>query len=220
MEKLYGVQSTVPTNTQLKNRRNLYSWFKRHKGTPAFWARALTNSAPILKNELAFLSKNSCKILLVFQDLSQRSVMSTSAEKDVFHAVNMARNLGVNEKNIAIFAEIKPEWQVNPRWMASYADEMIYRGYIPGFICSEEVYDALNTVHISDELSRWVKPVTDCSRVVFMLLEPKSKKDAKPHSSSVALQICGKVKFEGFETKTIEITDERVLNNLWLPQIS
>lgn len=219
MKKIYGVKSIVPANKQLKNRRNLFSWFKHHKGAPAFWARSLTSGESITKSELAFLNKNKCKILFVQQDLTQRIVTGKSATKYVSQAISFARRLGVDDTKTAIFAQINPEWRVNPRWMVSYVDGMIANGFIPGFICSEDVYNAINNIHVTDEISRWVRPITDNSQVVFMLFAPKSKKDDIPHQSKVALHICGKVKFEGFETDIIEITDERILEYLWLPQI-
>ncbi|MBS5737110.1 MAG: hypothetical protein KHW62_03720 [Clostridiales bacterium] len=132
---IFGAKSQAPSNTKLTNGYTLFEWAMRQHCFPAFWGRSISEKNKITKDEIDFLSEKDCKILLIFDNLTEISVSSNNGANDAENAIESLEKLKVPKyKNIAVFAEIQDEWSVNHNWMISFAEILRHNGYIPGFI--------------------------------------------------------------------------------------
>lgn len=132
-------------------------------------------------------------------------------------AVEAAKALGVPQnENVAIFAEIKPEWSVNHNWMISFAQTMANNGYLPGFIGNT---DSSQNFNFDRQCSHFVQATKDENRfgAVFMATEPKFEimpEEWMPYCPSALepeemhLWACGKTVFGQMTADDVYAKDE------------
>lgn len=175
MAIIYGVDSTVPSSTRLTNGYTFYDWVMRQNRFPAFWGRALSGDDTISREEVDFLHSKRCKIALIVRDLTEAGVSATDGSQDALKAIEAAKELGVPQyENIALFAEIRPEWSVNHNWMISFAQVLSENGYLPGFIGNT---DSSRNFNFDRQCSHYVQATGDFDqfRAVYWATEPKQE---------------------------------------------
>lgn len=74
MTKIFGVDSTLHSNTKLTNGYDLYSWVSRRNCFPAFWGRNISGNNCLTEGEVTFLHQKKCKVALIFNDLTESKV--------------------------------------------------------------------------------------------------------------------------------------------------
>ena len=216
MKNEFAIGSIARTNEKISKKQSLFSLLKRRKGAPLFFARTISGHERIYDSEIEFLRENKCNILLVYRGLKKNYVLSKDGYTDAVGAAICAQEVGASPfTKIAIFAKIEPDWNINLRWMSSYVEWLLKLGYVPGFICSEEMYNSINKVYVQDELLRWVKPATSDPRVSFMLFDCKKKKRGKELKNNIDLKIRTKIKINNTNIDVIEVVNKRILKNLW-----
>ena len=124
-----------PANTRLTNGYDLYGWVMRQSGFPSFWARPVSGRNKLTPEEAAFLHERNCRVIPVFDDLSEAAVAGVNGSGDALRAADAARTAGVPaNRGIAIFARIKDGWNINHNWMIGFTNTLLNNGYIPGYI--------------------------------------------------------------------------------------
>lgn len=132
---IYGVKSKFSPTEKLGKKHNLFSWVTRMNKQPSFWAGYISGDNKITKEQIDFLHKNKCKACFIFNEFDELSIGMDDGIPSGILAVQRALSLGIPQnKNIAIFAEIPYDWNVNHNWMLGYALALKKYGYIPGFI--------------------------------------------------------------------------------------
>ena len=224
MKTYFGVKSAVPANKTLKNGYTLYDWVKRQKCFPKFWGRTLLGSSCVTKEEIEFLKEKDCKVFFVIRDLTEKAVSGVSGTQDALRAAEAAKQLGIPQnKGIALFAEIKPEWSVNHNWMLSFAHTLVSCGYTPGFIGNT---DSSKNFNFDRQCSHFVQASKHVNNfgAVFMATEPKTNKmptEWRPYCPSalnpedIDLWSCSKTKFDKIRTEDVYARDQKVLENMW-----
>ena len=224
MKNIFGVYSATPINKKLKNGYTMYEWVVRKNCYPAFCMRTLCGENTITADEIEFLKEKDCKIGMVIRDLTEAKVSGVNGTEDALKAVEAAKALGVPQnENVAIFAEIKPEWSVNHNWMISFAQTMANNGYLPGFIGNT---DSSQNFNFDRQCSHFVQATKDVNRfgAVFMATEPKlgtMPEEWMPYCPSALepeemhLWTCGKTVFGQLEADDVYAKDETVLNYMW-----
>ena len=135
MNNIFGVNSHASANLRLKNGYTMYDWVMRKRCFPAFWGRTFLGENAITTEEIEQLRKKNCKIALIIRDLTEQQISQHSGVKDAMRVVAAAKALGVPQnKGIALFVEVKPEWCINHNWMISFARNLANNGYVAGFI--------------------------------------------------------------------------------------
>lgn len=224
MKMNFGVCSTSPSNKMLKNGYTMYEWVKRQKCFPKFWGRNISGQNAITEDEIVFLKEKGCKILLVFNDLTEAKVSAVNGTEGALKAVEAAKKLGVPQNHgVALFAEIKSEWSVNHNWMISFAHIIATNGYTPAFIGNT---DSSKNFNFDRQCSHFVQATKDmnCFNTVFMATEPKcvgTPDEWLPYCPSVLdpndidLWSCGKTVFGQIEVEDIYAKDDKVFKNMW-----
>ena len=224
MKTVFGVTSATPINKKLKNGYTMYDWVMRQKGFPAFCMRTLDGENAITAEEIAFLQDKDCKIGLVIRDLTEAAVSAVSGTENALKAVEAAEELGVPQnRGIALFAEIKPEWSVNHNWMISFAQTLSANGYAPGFIGNT---DSSINFNFDRQCSHFVQATkkANCFGAVFMATEPKCTKrpeDWTPYCPSalkpedIGLWCCGTTTFDAVQVENVYARDNEVLAMMW-----
>ena len=224
MKMKFGVCSATPINKKLKNGYTMYDWVMRQKGFPAFCMRTLDGENAITAEEIAFLQDKDCKIGLVIRDLTEAAVSAVSGTENALKAVEAAEELGVPQnRGIALFAEIKPEWSVNHNWMISFAQTLSANGYAPGFIGNT---DSSINFNFDRQCSHFVQATkkANCFGAVFMATEPKCTKrpeDWTPYCPSalkpedIGLWCCGTTTFDAVQVENVYARDNEVLAMMW-----
>lgn len=135
MNLIYGVDSTYPANGRLTNGYTLYDWIMRMSCYPSFWGRYITGEKTINPTEIEFLRNKKCKIACFLSHFKEEIIASDNGLEDGRFAVQAAKCLGIPQnRNIALFADIPSDWQINHNWMIGFANTILENGYIPGFI--------------------------------------------------------------------------------------
>ena len=224
MKMKFGVNSATPINKKLKNGYTMYDWVMRQKGFPAFCMRTLSGADKITAEEIAFFKDKDCKIGLVIRDLTEAKVSATNGTQDALKAVEAAKELGVPQnRGIALFAEIKPEWSVNHNWMISFAQTLSVNGYAPGFIGNT---DSSINFNFDRQCSHFVQATKAVNRFgsVFMATEPKCTKRPEqwaPYCPSalepedISLWCCGTTTFDAEQVENVYAKGEEVLETMW-----
>lgn len=212
MKTKFGVNSVTPINKKLKNGYIMYDWVMRIKGFPAFCMRTLCGECKITEEEINFLRKNDCKIGLVIRDLTEIIVSGVNGVDMAMKAVQNAKELRVpDNKGIALFAEIKPEWRVNHNWILSFGQTLLTHGYIPGFIInSDQFVQASNTpvpfgaIFMPNELK--IDSISEeCIPYCLSALEP----------TDIHLWCCGTTTFDFIRVDDLYVKDDKVFEIMW-----
>lgn len=224
MKTIFGVSSLMPINKRLKNGYTMYDWIMRQKGFPSFCLRTLSGEDSIAAKEIEFLNEKNCKIGLVVRDLTEAKVSKWDGEKEALEAIEAAKALGVPEnKGIALFAEIKPEWSVNHDWMVSYARTLFNNGYIPGFIGNT---DSSKNFNFDRQCSHYIQTTKKDNyfNVVIMATEPKCTGTptgwlpycpSELNPEDMHLWMCGTTTFDLIHVDDVYAKDEKVIENMW-----
>lgn len=224
MKTLYGVNMNTPINQKLKNGHTMFDWIVRKKGYPAFCLRTLCGKNPIDAEEVAFVRDKGCLIGLVMRDVTEAEVSRMNGDSAAERAALAAAQLGVpqNENN-AVFVEIQPEWSVNHNWMLSFAQALLVKGYVAGFIGNT---DSNKNFNFDRQCSHYADFSKDMNYfgAVFMATEPK-KEDVPvewvPYCPSsmkqadMSLWACGEVVFDGIVAEDVYARDENALAIMW-----
>lgn len=180
MSLIYGVESKTPANTRLTNGYNLYDWVMRKSCYPSFWGRSLNGEGAITDSELDFLKRRYCKIALIVRDLTEAGISCNNANDDSLKAVEAAKALGVPQnKGIALFAEINPDWSVNHNWMIGYARHLLDSGYIPGFIGNT---DSSKNFNFGRQCSHYVQATRGENQLQAIYWSTEPKYDFEPEA--------------------------------------
>ena len=224
MKTIFGVNSATPINKKLKNGYTMYDWVKRQKCFPAFCMRTLSGENKINAEEIMFLKEKDCKIGLVIRDLTETKVSTNYGVEEALAAIKVAKELGVpNNHEIALFAEIKPEWSVNHDWMVSFAQTLYDNGYIPGFIGNT---DSSKNFNFDRQYSHFMQSTRKYNYydAVIMATEPKCDKvpeEWAPYCPSeiepenINLWCCGITTFDFTSVEDVYAKDEKTLENMW-----
>lgn len=224
MKMKFGVNSATPINKKLKNGYTMYEWVMRQKGVPAFCMRTLDGDGNLTAEEITFLRGKDCKIGLVIRDLTEATVSAVNGTEDALKAVKAAKKLGVpQDKGIALYAEIKPEWSVNHNWMISFAQTVVANGYVPGFIGNT---DSSINFNFDRQCSHYVQATEKVNYfgAVYMATEPKCTGRPEawvPYCPSalepedISLWCCGTTTFDALQVENVYARDEKVLANMW-----
>lgn len=224
MKTIFGVSSATPIHKKLKNGYTMYDWVMRQKCFPAFCLRTLSGENQITAEEIAFLRARDCKIGLVIRDLTEAQVSGVNGTEEALKAVETAKELGVPQnKGIALFAEIRPEWSINHNWMGSFAHTVSANGYAPAFIGNT---DSSKNFSFDRECSHYAQATRDVDYygAVFMVTEPK--RDSVPEEwtpycpsalepEDMHLWCCGTTTFDFQQVQDVYAKDDKVLEKLW-----
>ena len=224
MKTVFGVSSATPINKKLKNGYTMYDWVMRQNGFPAFCMRTLDGDNKITPEEIAFLQDKDCKIGLVIRNLTEAKVSGVNGTEDALKAVEAAKELGVPQnKGIALFAEIKPQWSVNHNWMISFAQTVMANGYVPGFIGNTDSSINFNFDRQCSHFVQATKAVKSFD-AVYMATEPKCTGRPEvwaPYCPSalepedISLWCCGTTTFDAVQVENVYVKDEKVLEMMW-----
>lgn len=173
MNLIYGTKTKMPANTRLTNGYTLYDWVMRMGYFPSFWGRSIDGEKAITKEELQFLKERNCKIALFVSDLNEASISKNDAASDALKVIEAAKRLGIPQnRNIALFADVLPEWSVNHNWMIGYASHLIKNGYVPGFIGNT---DSSKNFNFDRQCSHYVQAIRkkEHMNTLYWSTEPK-----------------------------------------------
>ena len=224
MKIIFGANSTAPANQRLKNGYTLYDWVMRQRCFPAFWGRTLLGENAITAEEVEFLRNKDCKIALVLRDLTEAQISGINGTEDALRAAEAAKALGVPQnKGIAVFAEIKPDWSINHNWMISFAQTLVANGYTPGFIGNT---DSSKNFNFDRQCSHYVQATEGVNQfgAVYWATEPKRKGIPQkwvPYCPSalepedIHLWARGTTMFDQIVVDDIYAKNEKVLENTW-----
>ena len=217
---VFGVQSDSPANTRLTNGYTLFDWVVRQNCFPAYWGRSVSGKTAITKAEIDFLADRDCGVLLVFDDITAVDVAKKDGTKDAERAISAVEKLGIEgDGQIAIFAEIKDNMNVNHNWMLSFASKLIVNGYMAGFIGNTDSSDNFN---FDSEYSHYLRAG---GIGVCISTKPQTNEhvyDWTPYSPSalpvadVAFWRNGKKEFMGISYNTIYSKDASPLENIYV----
>lgn len=224
MKTIFGVNSATPINKRLKNGYTLFDWIMRQKGFPEFCMRTLCGEDEITAEEIEFLRTRDCKIGLVIRDLTETEISGVNGIEQAIRAVSRARELGAPENaDIAIFAEINPEYSINHNWMISFAQTISANGYVPGFIANT---DSSKNFNFDRQCSHFIEATesADCFGALIAATEPKI--DSMPETwepycpsameqDDIALWMCGTTTFDALMTEDVYAKDDKVLEKMW-----
>jgi len=225
MAMLYGVNSTKSAITKLLDGQDLFTVVMRQKGFPAFWGRSLSGVDRITKEEKEYLESKNCKVVLIFDELTEAQVSARNGVDDAMRAIKAAQELGVPaNQNIALFADIKSDWSVNYNWMSSYAKTLADNGYVPGFIGNT---DASTNFNFNRQTNQYVQSMAEIARgkTVYWATEPQAGGEPRKWSpySPAALtpnhiglwRTGGQVKYGNSIAKINYVRDKSVMNFMW-----
>ena len=224
MNMIFGINSTTPIHKKLKNGHTMYNWVTRQKEFPFFCMRTLCGVDAITWEEIQYLRENHCKIGLVVRGLSEKIISTPDGTREALHAIEAAINLGVPQnKKIAIFAEIEPEWSINHNWMITFAQTLFTNGYLPGFIGNT---DSSKNFNFDRQCSHYIQATmaVEYFNTVFMATEPKCEsmpEEWAPYCPSeletedILLWSCGKTKLTPYEVDDVYAKNNKVLKNMW-----
>lgn len=223
MEIIFGSSSNIPANEKLKNGYTLFEWVMRQKCVPSFWGRTLVGDNPLTREEVEFLKSKNCRIALVARDLTEVCVSGFDGKSDAECAIEAAKALGVPQgKNIAIFAEIKPDWSVNHNWMLSFAQMLENSGYLPGFIGNT---DSSINFNFDRQCSHYIQALAEFGEIqtLYWATEPdlESRPEVwKPYCPSalepedIHFWTCGKTTMNQIKADDV-YAQEELLERLW-----
>ena len=224
MKTIFGVNSATPINKKLKNGYTMFDWVMRQKGFPSFCMRTLCGEDKITPDEIEFLRAKDCKVGLVIRDLTERAISGIKGAEDALRAVEAAKKLGVPQnKGIAIFAEIRPEWSINHNWMIYFAQVISENGYVPGFIANT---DSSKNFNFGRQCSHYAQATkdTDYLGAVFAATEPKI--DGMPEKwapycpsalepEDMSLWLCGATAFDSLSVEDVYSANEDIIAKMW-----
>lgn len=173
MSLIYGADSIMPANTRLTNGYNLFDWVMRKSCFPSFWGRSLTGEGKVTESEIEFLRSKHCKIVLIIRDLTEAEISMNDGTQSAIRAIEAAKALNIPQnKGIALFAYINPEWSVNHNWMISFASNLRNNGYIAGFIGNT---DSSKNFNFDRQASHYVQATRNANQLnaVYWSSEPK-----------------------------------------------
>ncbi len=224
MKIIYGISSVTPINKRLKNGYTMYDWVKRQKCFPAFCMRNLCGEDVITEEEINFLKSKDCRIGFVIRDLTEARISGINGADDAIRAVTAAKALGVpRNRDIALFAEVKPQWSINHNWMIGFAQALVANGYVPGFIGNT---DSSKNFNFDRQCSHYVQATSGVNQfgAVYCATEPKCAnmpEEWKPYCPSalqpedMQLWMSGETVFDNIRVDDIYTIDEKVLKNMW-----
>ena len=130
-ELFFGVESKVRADNILQNNLTQFEWVVRNKMYPLFWGRNITGQNAITKEEVSFIHRQGCKIVLICNDDDK---MLTEEQGAAFgeSIVCLIAKIGV-PVNTAIFMEIDETKEVYTSYMCGFAKTLLFHGLIPGF---------------------------------------------------------------------------------------
>ena len=224
MKTKFGVRSATPSNKRLKNGYTLYDWVMRQKCFPDFWGRSISGVERLTEEEIAFLRERGCKILPVMDELTEQGVSRVNGADDALRAVEAATALGIPQyQNIAIFADIKPDWSVNHNWMISFAQMLSANGYIPGFIGNT---DSSKNFNFDRQCSHYVQATGHIGSfgAIYVATEPKLEDvpevwepfcPSALEPEDMHFWACGKTVLGVVEADDLYMKDDKNLEKLW-----
>lgn len=177
MAMIYGVDSTVPANTRLTNGYLLYDWVMRKSCYPSFWGRTLIGEGAITESEMNFLKSKNCKIALILRNFTEAEISTNNGVNSAMKTIEAAKAKNIPQnKEIALFVYVNPEWSVNHNWMMGFASTMLNNGYIPGFIGNT---DSSKNFNFGRQGSHYIQATRehDEYHALYWSLEPKYKFD-------------------------------------------
>ena len=221
MKTKFGVHSETPANQKLKNGYTLYDWVMRQHKFPAFWGRGLS---ALSADEVTFLREKACKILPVADTLTELQVSRSNGQEDALQAVEAAKALGIPQnRTVALFALIQPDWSVNHNWMISFAQTLWDNGYIPGFMGNT---DSSKNFNFDRQCSHFVQATADAHQfgAIYGATEPKCEGSPAawaPYCPSalnpqhIGLWMRSTATFDTLEIDDVYARDENALAILW-----
>ena len=174
--------------------------------------------------EIDFLKAKGCKLALMVRDLKEASVSCDNGTGDAQRAIATAKHFNVPQnKGIAIWADIQPDWSINPNWMLSFAKELSENGYLPGFLGNT---DSSINFNFDRECSNFIQLSDDVDHYGALYGATEPKLSGRPKSwnpycpsaldpESLSLWVCGKIFFCNLKVDEIYARDEVILNSMW-----
>ena len=136
---IFGVDSRLESNTVLTNGFQVYDWVVRKNRYPQFWGRQICGDYRISREEIDFLHGKNCKIAMLYSGVTEHSACTQYGAEDGVKAIHAAQDMGAPEaQGLAIFAQLRPDWQVWENWIYGYAHTLWNAGYIPGFMANTD----------------------------------------------------------------------------------
>ncbi len=229
MSLIYGVESTMPSNTLLTNGYSLFEWVMRKSCYPSFWGRSLTGEGTVTQEEIDFLKSKNCKIALIIRDLTEAEISGNDGTQTAMKAIEAAKAMGVPQNaGTALFAYIKPDWSVNHNWMMSFAANLVNNGYIPGFIGNT---DSSKNFNFDRQCSHYVQATRNANQfnALYWSAEPKYDFDPEawaPYAPSellpndMHLWSYGTIDFHDIHVNKIYAQSESAADHFYYPERS
>ncbi len=226
MAKINGVYSKIPANIKLTNGYDLYGWVMRMNGFPSFWGRSISGENRLAKEEIDFLHDKKCRIIPIFDDVTETDVSATNGSGDAARAIEAAITLGVpKNEGIALYAEIRDDWSVNHNWMISFTYTLFENGFNAGFIGNT---DSSQNFNFGRQCSHYYYFMNDAisEKVFYWATHPKIIGEPEiwsPYCPSallpenICLWSCHEEKII-YRDKTVDKVygrDEMILNHMW-----
>lgn len=223
MRKFYGVNSYVPMNKILENGFTLYDLVEKHKKAPSFCFRTLCGANAITKAEIDYLRAKKCRIGLIVRNISEEDISSSYGNETAVKAVAEFNTLNLSyTKRIAIFVEINSEWSVNHNWMITFAQTLIFYGYIPGFIGNTD--SSLNC-NFDRQCSHFVNATADVGKLgaIFCATAPKVSNEpiewapfcpSELEPKDMSFWLCSKTQIGSIIFDDVYANDYKKLDNL------
>lgn len=156
--------------------------------------------------------------------MTEKSVSSSNGYEDASRAIAAASELGIPEnKKIALFAEIRPEWSINHNWMISYARMLFDNGYTPGFIGNTDSHINFN---FDRQCSHYIQATEGigCYGAIYSATEPKVNDmpmkwtpycPSALNPNDIHMWKTGEVNFNDIKVEEEYARDATVLDCMW-----
>ena len=224
MSNIFGVTSGDSPETLLTNGYQLYDWVVRMNQFPAFWGRGILGNQAVSREEIEFLHKKNCKVVLIHNDLTEAAVSTNDGYQEAIRAVETAGELGAPKDNgIALFAEFGSDWSLHHNWMMSYAQAVTDNGYIPGFIGNTD--SSLN-FNFDRQYSHYINATREMKgyEAVCWATEPKMQGElcawnpfcpSALQPNEISLWSTGRIRLNQITAEEVYARDAQVLSCMW-----
>lgn len=133
---MFGVDSAFPANDHLQNNLSLFEWASRNKLYPNFWGRNINGENALTVEEINYIHKNGCKVVLIYLDSGEKET-EARGENIALAIAERAMELGITD-GTAVFLKIDSEENATTDFLRGFADGMLDQGLIPGFMADTD----------------------------------------------------------------------------------
>ena len=225
MNLIFGVNSSYPSDLRLTNGFYLHDWVTRKRSIPSFWGRHIFGNGKISRQEISFLHDRNCKIAPMYNEITEKDVISSDGMTNALKALIAAREIGIPAyAGKVIFAVIEPDWQVWDKWIEGFAKVIFNNGYIPGFMANTDssqnfsfdrsygrFYNSFRNSRGFESLIWATEPKTDCPEC----WKPFAPSVIQPNNIAIWQNGLNSITFREINASENIINHKNILDHLW-----